>query len=35
MVPELAHLEKYIRNTSAVFKCGAGEHWRRSFGLIV
>jgi hypothetical protein len=26
---------KYIINTWKVLKCGAGEGWRRSFGLIV
>jgi hypothetical protein len=29
MVLKLGHFKKDIRNTSKVWKCGAGEGWRR------
>jgi hypothetical protein len=32
---EIGYWELLIRNTWKVFKCGAGERWRRSFGQIV
>jgi hypothetical protein len=35
MVLKLGQFEEYIRNTWNVLKCGAGEKWRRSVGLIV
>jgi hypothetical protein len=35
MVLKTKHFGKYIRGTLKVVKCGAGERWRRSFGLIV
>jgi hypothetical protein len=34
MVLRLGHFEKHIINTWIVFKCGAGEGWRRSAGPI-
>ena len=33
MVKNLGHFGKGIRNIWEVFKCGAGEEWRRSVGL--
>jgi hypothetical protein len=30
MVLKLGHFGEYIRNTWEIFKCGAGEGWRRS-----
>jgi hypothetical protein len=35
MVLKFGHFGKQIRNILKVFKCGAGEGWRRSVGLIV
>jgi hypothetical protein len=35
MVLKLRFFEKYIRNTRKVIESGAGERWRRSFGLIM
>jgi hypothetical protein len=35
MMPELRHFGKYFRNTREVLKCGAGDGWRRSVGLIM
>ena len=34
MVLKLGYFRTEIRNTSKVFKCSAGEGWRRSVGLI-
>jgi len=34
MVQKLVYFRTEIRNTSKVFKCGAGEGWRRSVGPI-
>jgi hypothetical protein len=34
MVLKLGHFGKQIRNTWKVMKYGAGEGWRRSFGVI-
>jgi len=33
-VLKLGHFGQQIRNTWKVSKCGAGEGWRRSVGLI-
>ena len=35
MVLKLGRFEQQIRNTWKVLKCGAGEGWRRSVGLIM
>jgi hypothetical protein len=35
MVLKLGHFGQQIRNTWKVFKCGAGERWKRSVGLIM
>jgi len=35
VVVELRRFVKYIRNTRKFPKCGAGEGWRISVGLIV
>jgi hypothetical protein len=35
MVLKLGHFEKKIRNTWKLFRCDAGEGWKRSVGLIV
>jgi hypothetical protein len=35
MVLKLGRLGQEIRNTWKVLKCGAGEGWRRSVGLIM
>jgi len=35
MVLKLGDLGKCIRNTRKVFRCGAGEGWRRSVGPIL
>jgi hypothetical protein len=32
VVLKTGHFGKHIRNTVKVFKCGAGEGWRRSVG---
>jgi len=34
MVLKLGYFRTEIRNTLKVFKCGAGEEWRRSVGSI-
>jgi len=34
-VLNLRHLGEEIRNNWEVLKCGAGEGWRRSVGLIM
>jgi hypothetical protein len=34
MLLKLGYFGKQIRNAWKVFKCGAGEGWRRSVGLI-
>jgi hypothetical protein len=35
MVLKPGKIEKKIRNSWKVFKCGAGERWRRSVGPIM
>jgi len=35
MVLKLGHFGQQIRNTWKVLKCGAGEGWKRSVGLIM
>jgi hypothetical protein len=35
MVLKTGLFEKYIRNTWKVFKCGAGEGWKRSVGPLI
>jgi hypothetical protein len=34
-VLKLGHFEQYIGNNWKVLKCGAGEGWRNSVGLIM
>jgi hypothetical protein len=35
MVLKLGHFGKWIRITLKILNWGAGEGWRRSFGLII
>jgi len=35
MVLKLGLIGKYVRSTWKVFKCGAGEGWKRSVGPII